>query len=155
MKRPATCPISRDRVDHNANRVTCVFTIIALVPIPFIAAGSGGLTAAAQILAVGVAVDYAIRAWAPFLSPMQRVACRVARAVGVPKKPSDGAPQRFAYQMGFFLAAAIPVLLALAPAAAAVLSANLLFFNALDGVFDFCVGCWIYSTFLGQSSTAS
>ena len=40
------------------------------------------------------------------------------------------------------------VLLPLAPTAAALIAGALLFFNVLDGVFDFCVGCWMYATFL-------
>jgi hypothetical protein len=154
MKNAATCPISGDSIDHNVSRVTCVFTIIALAPVPFMAAAPEGHGVTAWTLAGGLMLDYAIRAWAHSFSPMQLLACRVARTVGLPERLTDRAPQAFAYQIGFFLAMAIVVLLAWAPAAATVISANLLFFNALDGVFDFCVGCWIYSTFLAPRRAA-
>jgi hypothetical protein len=44
-------------------------------------------------------------------------------------------------------------LLPLEPKAAVVVALILLFFNVLDGVFDFCVGCWMYSTFVLPRTT--
>jgi len=38
---------------------------------------------------------------------------------------------------------------------AAGIAGALLFFNVLDGVFDFRVGCWMYSTFLLPRRAAS
>ncbi|MBV8543123.1 MAG: DUF4395 family protein, partial [Acidobacteria bacterium] len=102
----------------------------------------------AWILAAALTLDYAIRAWTRYPSPMQRLARGFARMVGIPEKRSDAAPKRFACRIGFFFALGIVVLLPLSPAAAAMVAAALLFFNVLDGVFDFCVGCWMYSTFL-------
>ncbi|HEV8433734.1 MAG TPA: DUF4395 family protein [Thermoanaerobaculia bacterium] len=55
--------------------------------------------------------------------------------------------------MGFFFAVGTVALLPLEPKAAVVVALILLFFNVLDGVFDFCVGCWMYSTFVLPRTT--
>jgi predicted membrane channel-forming protein YqfA (hemolysin III family) len=86
---------------------------------------------------------------------MQWLARRFARAIGIPEKRSDAAPKRFACRIGFFFALGTVALLPFAPAAAALVAAALLFFNVLDGVFDFCVGCWMYTAFLLPRSTDS
>jgi len=144
----AACPISYEAVDHNASRVTCLFTLVALAAISAMAVVWPGLGRVALILAVALTLDYAIRAWTRYPSPMQRFARGFARMVGIPEKRSDAAPKRFACRVGFFFALGTVMLLPLAPPASALIAGALLFFNVLDGVFDFCVGCWMYSTFL-------
>ena len=148
MMTPVACPISYERVDHNASRVTCLFTIVALALISGMAAVAPKFSGLALLLAGALALDYALRTWTKWSSPMQRIARALARAMGIAEKPSDAAPKRFACRVGFFFALAIVVLLPLAPAVAAVTALALLSFNVLDGVFDFCVGCWMYTTLL-------
>jgi len=144
----AACPISYETVDHNASRVTCLFTIVALAAISTMAVVWEGFGRVAWVLAAALTLDYAIRAWTGHASPMQRLARVFARMVGIPEKRSDAAPKRFACRIGFFFALGTVVLLPWSPTATALIAGALLFFNVLDGVFDFCVGCWMYSTFL-------
>ncbi|HEX3069110.1 MAG TPA: DUF4395 family protein [Thermoanaerobaculia bacterium] len=155
MSKAAACPVSYESVDHNASRVTCILTIVALAAISAMAVLWPGLGRIALILAAALTLDYAIRAWTKYPSPMQWLARRFARAVGIAEKRSDAAPKRFACRIGFFFALGIVGLLPFAPVAAALVAAALLFFNVLDGVFDFCVGCWMYTTFLLPRTTNS
>jgi len=142
------CPISYESVDHNASRVTCVLTIVALAAISAMAVLFEGFAGTDLVLSAALTLDYAIRAWTRNPSPIQRLARWFARVVGIPEKRSDAAPKRFACRIGFFFALGIVAVMPLYPKMAAVIAGALLFFNVLDGVFDFCVGCWMYSTFL-------
>jgi len=151
----AACPVSYETVDHNASRVTCILTIVALAAIAAMAVLWPGLGRIAFIFAAALTLDYAIRAWTKSPSPMQWLARRFVRVVGIPEKRSDAAPKRFACRIGFFFALGTVALLPFAPAAAALVAGMLLFFNVLDGVFDFCVGCWMYTTFLLPRTTNS
>jgi hypothetical protein len=151
----AACPISYETVDHNASRMTCLFTIVALAVISAMAVVSESFRTTAIVLAAALTLDYALRAWTSYKSPMQRLGRILARAVGIPEKRSDAAPKRFACRIGFFFAVGIVALLPVAPKMAAVTAGTLLFFNVLDGVFGFCVGCWMYTAFLLPRSTDS
>ncbi|HSY47582.1 MAG TPA: DUF4395 domain-containing protein [Thermoanaerobaculia bacterium] len=144
----AACPISYETVDHNASRVTCILTIIALAAISAMAVAWASFGRIAWVLAAALTLDYAIRAWTRYPSPMQRLARAFARAVGIPVKLSDSAPKRFACRIGFFFALGTVAVLPWSPGIAALIAGTLLFFNVLDGVFDFCLGCWMYATFL-------
>jgi len=151
----AACPISYESVDHNASRVTCILTIVALAAISAMAVLFEGFAGTALVLSAALTLDYAIRAWTRIPSPMQRLARWFARVVGIPEKRSDAAPKRFACRIGFFFALGTVAVMPLSPKMAAVIAGTLLLFNVLDGVFDFCVGCWMYSTFLLPRRAAS
>jgi len=127
MTTPSACPISYERVDHNASRVTCILTIVVLALISGLAVASARFGGIALLLATALALDYAIRAWTKWPSPMQRLARAFARALGIAEKPSDAAPKRFACRIGFFFALGTVVLLPLAPTTAVVLAVALLF----------------------------
>jgi hypothetical protein len=130
------CPISNERTDHNASRVTCLLTIASI--------GAFAATAS-PLVALPLAADYTMRAWMKPKSPMQRAAAGLAQAIRLPKKSSDAAPKRFAARIGFLFAVAAAVLLPISAQAAVAVAATLAFFNVLDGVFNFCVGCWMYT----------
>jgi hypothetical protein len=150
----AACPVSYESVDHNASRVTCILTIVALAAISAMAVLWPGLGTIALILAAALTLDYAIRAWTKYPSPMQGLARGVARVVNIPEKRSDAAPKRFACRIGFFFALGTVAVLPVAPRIAVMVAGALVFFNVLEGVFDFCVGCWMY-TFLLPRGTDS
>ncbi|HXH90936.1 MAG TPA: DUF4395 family protein, partial [Thermoanaerobaculia bacterium] len=155
MTKAAACPISYETVDHNASRVTCILTIVALAAISSMAVLWPGLGTIALILAAALTLDYAIRAWTRYPSPMQSLGRGFARAFGIPEKRSDAAPKRFACRIGFFFALGVVAFLPVAPRMAVMVAGALLFFNVLDGVFDFCVGCWMYTMFLLPRGTDS
>ena len=73
---------------------------------------------------------------------------KTARVLGIENKPSAKAPKRFACRVGFFFVVATVALLPFHPVAATIPALSLLGFNVLDGVFGFCVGCWMYATFV-------
>lgn len=130
------CPISFQTVDHNASRMTCGLTIGAL--------GGFALTGS-PVIALPLLLDYTLRAWTDETSPMQAAAFSIARAVGLQELPSGKAPKQFAARIGWLFALATVFLMFSQPAAAVVVAVALGFFNLLDGVFDFCVGCWTYT----------
>lgn len=152
MKTGAACPVSFETVDHNASRVACLVTIAVLAGISGMALFAPGLGTAAFAVAAVLTLDYTIRAWATLPSPTQHLAAALARGFGIPAKPADKAPKRFACRVGFFFAVAIAVLLPFLPQAAVAVAGALLFFNVLDGVFDFCVGCWMYGLLMAAKS---
>jgi hypothetical protein len=155
MAQGAACPVSYETVDHNVSRVTCILTIMTLAAISILAVVSDAFGKVAWVFAAGLTLDYAIRAWTRYSSPMQRIARGLARALGIAAKPSDLAPKRFACRIGFFFALGTVALLPVAPRVAVVVAGTLLFFNVLDGVFDFCVGCWMYTTLVLPRVTSS
>lgn len=136
------CPISNETTDHNANRVTCLLTL----------AGIGAFAAtSAPVLAVGLAADYSMRAWTDHKSPMQRAASGIGRALDIPVKRSDKAPKRFASRIGFLFILTAALLMPVSMSAAVGVALTLGFFNVLDGVFNFCVGCWMYGLLIAPN----
>ncbi len=136
MTTATVCPISLERVDHNTVRVTGGLTIAMLAAF--------AVTGFAPI-AVALAADYSIRAWTRHSSPMQLVARRIARGLGIPVQMKDKAPKQFAARIGFLFALAAALFAILNPVVAVGVGLTLLGFNVLDSVFDFCVGCFCYS----------
>lgn len=130
------CPVSFKYVDHNTVRVTGLMTIATLA----LFAATGW-----SLLAVALGADYAVRAWTEKPSPMQRLAALIARALRIPELMKDQAPKRFAAQIGFMFAATSAMLALFSPGAAVAVALSLLFFNVLDSVFNFCVGCFCFT----------
>jgi hypothetical protein len=130
------CPVSFEYVDHNSVRVTGLLTIAMIAA--FAATGF-------SLLAVALCADYAVRAWTSKTSPMQQLGGRIARALNIPELMKDKAPKRFAAQIGFLFAATAAALAFFSPSVAVGVALSLLFFNVLDSVFDFCVGCFCYT----------
>ncbi|MCB9592737.1 MAG: DUF4395 domain-containing protein [Sandaracinaceae bacterium] len=131
----AFCPVSLERVDHNAVRVTGLLTVAMLAAYAI----SGW-----AVFAIVLAADYTVRAWTGGRSPMQRLGGRIARGLGIPALMQDKAPKQFAARIGWMFAVAASVLAFVSPTAGIVVGLSLLGFNVLDSVFDFCVGCWTY-----------
>jgi hypothetical protein len=130
------CPISTRRVDKNAIRITAFLTILTLGLFAF-----SGYT----WLAVVLAGDYFIRAFSSRRSPYNWVACQIVRIIGLEKHMTDKAPKVFAARVGFLFALAIAILAFVHPFSSIVVALVLMGFNILDGVFDFCVGCVMYT----------
>lgn len=132
----AACPVSNQKVDHNTVRVTGLLTIAML----------GAFAATGWVpIAAALAADYTVRAWTGATSPMQRAGRFLARAAGIAELPKDKAPKLFAARVGWMFAAAAVGLSFVSPTAGIVVGLSLLGFNVLDAVFDFCVGCWMYT----------
>jgi hypothetical protein len=131
------CPLSTMRVDRNVVRITGLMmaAMIALYAI------TGQI-----IFVIVIAVDYLIRAFTPMrYSPFSWTACQIARLLKLDPKPIDKAPKIFAARVGFLFALATVVLYFVFPVASLVVGLALMSFALLESVFDFCVGCVVYT----------
>jgi len=131
------CPVSPVRIDRNVVRTTGAMTTLALVA--YAATGSA-------LIIVPVALDYALRASmkAP-MSPMARLARRVAAALGLQYRAMDKAPKVFASRIGVIFAMGAAIAHFAAPELAAPLALALAVFTFLESALDFCVGCVVYT----------
>lgn len=131
------CPLSTMRVDRNVVRITGLMmaAMIALYAI------TGQI-----IFIIVIAVDYFIRAFTPMrYSPFSWMACQIARLLKLDQKPIDKAPKIFAARVGFLFALATVILYFNYPVASLVVGLLLMSFALLESVFDFCVGCVVYT----------
>ncbi len=134
----AACPVDLRPVDAAAARLTGL--LVAAVTALFLATGF-----APAILAL--VPDFVARAAGrPAASPLARIAAAMSRALRLPRRPTDGAPKRFAAGIGAaFSLGAGALALAGATAAASVVAAILLACALLEGLLGFCVGCRVYA----------
>lgn len=102
-----------------------------------------------------LAVDFSLRAaLGPRWSPVARLVLRWVRPrVSALPVPTAGAPKRFAATIGAVLTVAATVLWVVslvtgsegALTAVIVIGIVMVVFPALESVFGFCVGCWLFS----------
>jgi hypothetical protein len=130
------CPISIHRIDKNAIRITALMTILTIVV--FVITGY-------TWIAFLLAGDYFVRAFTSRRSPYNWVACQIAKLAGLEKHMTDKAPKVFAARVGFLFVLTIAILAFLHPISSIVVALILMGFNILDGVFNFCVGCVMYT----------
>ena len=105
---------------------------------------------------IAIVVDYLIRAFTALpYSPFSWVALQIARSFNWPPKQIDKAPKIFAARVGWLFAVATAVLYFIYPPASLIVSGTLMVFALLESVFDFCVGCVVYTylvlPFMGES----
>ncbi len=83
----------------------------------------------------------------PTLSPLGQLATRVVvPGLGLPDRPTPGAPKRFAQGIGATLSlAAVVSWLAGSTVAANVFVAMILVAATLESALGFCLGCWIFA----------
>jgi hypothetical protein len=130
------CPISAESIDKRAARTGAVLTATVLVAF--------AITGAWPLIGFVVA-DYVVRLFTPYRSPLALAGRSVMKAARVAPKPMNKGPKIFAWRMGFMMAVASLVLFPFAPTASAITALGLAAFNVLDGVFNLCVGCVIYT----------
>lgn len=134
------CPISNDSRNEPVVRavaaLVAVLTLIAVVLEPLWAA----------MVLVALAADFGIRGFArPRHSPLATLGRIIVNALGLPPKPVNAGPKRFAARVGLIMSAAAAVLFAVgAVDAARVVAGVLVACAALEAVFAFCVGCKLY-----------
>ena len=131
------CPVSAVRIDRNVVRVTGFLSVLCLV---------GYVVTRSPWIIVPVGLDYALRASlrAP-KSPMTRLAKAIASIVGLPFRATDQAPKVFAARIGTCFAMGSAITHFIAPTVAPWLAGTLAVFATLESVFDFCVGCVVYT----------
>lgn len=131
------CPISNVRIDRNVVRVNGFITTLLLLTYVLIGA---------PWIIIPIGLDYVLRAMmhGP-TSPMAHLAAAVARGLRVPFRPMDKAPKVFASRIGVCFAMGAAILYFVAPTASRYLAGALAIFTMLESVFDFCVGCVVYT----------
>ncbi len=131
------CPISDDRINKSVVRLTGFF--VAVTAIVYIVTLNPWLL-------VFLGVDFLIRAFSIFrFSPLSLVACGII--VGLKLKPTliDKAPKLFAARVGLLFTLVGLGLYLIAPIASIIVLGVLTIFALVESLFDFCVGCVVYT----------
>lgn len=136
-----SCPISAE--SRNENVVRAVAGIVVFIAAVAVAAGS----AVAAILFAALAVDFSVRGFGkPKYSPLAGLGRAIANILGLPPKPVNAAPKRFAARIGTGMSIAAALFYAAGTASvAAGIAAVLIVCATLEAAFGFCVGCKVYA----------
>jgi hypothetical protein len=142
------CPVSDARADENVVRTIAIVTV--LITTAAILTGS-------YLIFILLGADFAIRSFSSGTgSPLKILSGQISGVLGIRnKKLIDAAPKKFAAMLGmtFSLLAGLFLLINL-PVAAITTASILIFCALLEGVFGFCLGCFVY-TVITASSTKS
>lgn len=131
------CPISTLRMNENTARVTgfMMATMIALY------AFTRNISFILMIL-----IDYFVRAFTTLkYSPGSWLASRVVQRLQLPEVKIEKAPKIFAARVGFLFAAASLGLFYINRKMSVIIGLVLMGFALLESVFNFCVGCVVYT----------
>ncbi len=140
-----SCPISGEQRDNTTARVVAGFVLL-ITGIGLYIAGQISIYLGAIIIGL-LFVDFITRA---FIKPKYSLLATLARGIvsglNLPKNMVDGAPKVFAARIGVVFSAvgAILYTINLFYAGTIVLTI-LLICAALESLFGFCLGCWMYS----------
>ena len=131
------CPISTQQINRNVVRMTG-FMMAAMI----------ALYAFTDIIyfVIAITIDYLIRAFTPLkYSPFSGLAYQMTRLLKLQEKQIDKAPKIFAARVGFLFALATVILYYVHPTSSLIVGLLLMSFALLESVFDFCVGCVVYT----------
>ncbi len=132
------CPVSFEAVDERSARGVALVMLagtLVFLATPF------------KWIAALLALDFFVRAFVtPRISPIAAGVRSLVRALKIAPKPTDAAPKRFAAGLGMvFSSLAFGLWLVGLPTGAVVVGSILAACAALEGVFGFCLGCWVYT----------
>ncbi|OJX37684.1 MAG: hypothetical protein BGO87_11495 [Flavobacteriia bacterium 40-80] len=97
-------------------------------------------------LAAFLAVDFAIRAFSLYPSPLALLSKSVVKPLKLEPHPIFAPPKKFAAGIGFVFSLVITLLLYFKLITAAYLVGGILIFCAvLESVFKICLGCYVYN----------
>ena len=130
------CPVSSESIDKRAGRVGA--TLTAAILIAFV------VTQFWPLLLL-VAADYVVRVFTPYRPPLGAASSSLLRVVGIAPKSMNKGPKIFAWRVGFIMVAVSVLLLPISVPASVLVALALVGFNVLDGVFNLCVGCVVYT----------
>jgi hypothetical protein len=141
------CPISTQTISRRVVRLTGLM-MAAMIVLYLL---TGNIT-----FIIAIVIDYFIRAFTSLrASPFSWLASQIAAWFGGAPHRIDKAPKIFAARVGWLFALATAVLYFIHPTASLMVGATLMGFALLESVFDFCVGCVVYTyivfPFLGES----
>jgi hypothetical protein len=135
------CPISLHRVDANIVRIIAFEVVITTVLL---------LVTQELLFALILLFDFVVRTLRLMhLSPFYLVAKASIGYFSLTPKMCDESPKRFALYLGLAIALALVLLYATNFGIFATITASILLLCAvLEALFDYCIGCKIYYTFL-------
>lgn len=130
------CPT--DGVQINENKVRVVAFLVLLTIGAYLLTNSIWLP-------VVLAIDFGVRGFVNRqYSPFRVAADWLVNQLGLPYKPTDQAPKRFAARIGFVFAIAIVLFHSLGWNTV-LLSSVLALFASLESLVGFCAGCFVYT----------
>lgn len=132
-----SCPIAPDVLDGTAGRIGALLSLGVIL----LVAGKGW-----GLLALALAADFALRALGrPAFSPISRAAGLLRWVTGLPVRPVNAGPKRFAASVGamFSLGTAL-ALLAGVSALGFGLAGVLAVCAGLEGAIGFCLACRLH-----------
>jgi hypothetical protein len=135
------CPISTERISDQIPRVNALLVIALLVLYAIINS---------WIIPAFLAYDFFARGYMNAkYSILAKVSVRISKILPGKGKRIDKAPKIFAARLGFLFTTAIVVAHFFSlPAVGSSISGMLIVFAGLECVFNFCLGCWVFTLFV-------
>ncbi|PKM68589.1 MAG: hypothetical protein CVU95_03015 [Firmicutes bacterium HGW-Firmicutes-2] len=131
------CPISKETANKAVVRLTgfLIATLIVLY----------ALTSSVYII-IAILIDFIIRAFTTLkYSPLSWLSTQIAKVFHLKPITIDKAPKIFASRVGFLFSITALALYPLNPQISLVVLLVLMAFALLEAIFDFCVGCIVYT----------
>lgn len=131
------CPISTERVNKSVVRITGF--LVASTVILYAVTGN-------ILFMVYLIADFTIRGFSSLkYSPYSYLAQKISKVLNLQVKTTDKAPKLFAARVGLIFSLTTVGLYFLSPTAALVVAFILMTCALLESLFDFCVGCVVYT----------
>ena len=131
------CPISTEKVNKNVVRINGF--IVAATVVLYAVTGSVFIIAALML-------DFFIRAFTTLnYSPTSKVALQLSKIFNLKPILINKAPKLFASRVGFIFTFAATLVYFVSPLSSLIIALILMSFALLESLFDFCVGCVVYT----------
>lgn len=131
------CPISKNKVNRSVVRVTGF--IVAMLALLFAITGQ-------PLIIILTAADFYIRAFTSLkISPIGWLARTITGICHFKPEMIDQAPKLFAARVGFVFSATASLLFLISPMVSIAIALTLMTFALLESLFNFCVGCVVYT----------
>lgn len=143
------CPVSNAKADENVVRTSAILTVLITAT---------AVLVNSYIILFFLSADFAIRSFFSGIdSPLKTLSNHIAGILNIRnKKFIDAAPKKFAALLGMIFSLVAGLLLLFQLPTAALITASILIFCAfLEGVFGFCLGCFVYTVLTASSQRSS
>ncbi|MCK8494644.1 DUF4395 domain-containing protein [Spirosoma sp. RP8] len=146
MESNLLCPVDGVQINETKVRLTAGF--ILLITLVYLLTGW-------VLLPVLLLADFGLRSFhVGEYSPLGNGASWIVKVLRLPYKATDQAPKRFAARIGFGFSLLI-LSLDLAHRSTLLPASILAVFAALESVFGFCAGCYVYTFYVRLFSRAA
>jgi two-component system, chemotaxis family, sensor kinase CheA len=138
------CPISTQRVDKSASRIGAIFNVTFIMLFVF---------SSESLFLYLLSFDFFLKAVKGEWSILHILSRSIVKLLKIKPHFIDAKPKLFAFRLGFFLLL-VASLFAYSQWLLIAKSLTLIFvlLTMLEGIFGFCVGCYLYTLFLMLSS---